>query len=76
LDEAGARLKPSPGDASLIGETFNVRDPVCDMEVDAASAAGSSSYEDDTYYFCSLDCKERFDRDPERYVSRTERSQT
>jgi len=52
------------------------RDPVCDMEVDEKKAAATSRYEGDTYYFCSEDCKRRFDADPERYVSRTERSQT
>jgi YHS domain-containing protein len=52
------------------------RDPVCDMEVDERSAAATSEYAGDTYYFCSPDCKQRFDRDPEQYVSRTERSQT
>jgi Cu+-exporting ATPase len=46
------------------------------MEVDERSAAATSEYAGDTYYFCSRDCKERFDRDPEQYVSRTERSQT
>lgn len=53
-----------------------MRDPVCDMEVDESSAAASSNYEGDTYYFCSQDCKQRFDADPERYVSRSERSQS
>ncbi len=53
-----------------------VRDHVCDMDVDEATAAARSEYAGDTYYFCSKDCKERFDADPERYVSRSEHSQT
>jgi len=52
------------------------RDPVCHMEVDPKSAAGQSQYAGDTYYFCSPQCKQRFDADPEKYVSRSERSQT
>ena len=52
------------------------RDPVCDMEVDERSAAAKSQYKGDTYYFCSDECKRRFDADPERYVSRSERSQS
>jgi YHS domain-containing protein len=51
------------------------RDPVCQMEVDERSAAASSYYKGDRYYFCSEDCKQRFDADPERYVSRSESSQ-
>jgi P-type Cu+ transporter len=52
------------------------RDPVCQMEVDEKTAAASSQYRGETFYFCSQDCKKRFDADPERYVSRSEHSQT
>ncbi len=43
-------------------------DPVCGMMVSRGEEAGSSRYQDKTYYFCSLDCKERFDRDPQSYL--------
>ena len=43
-------------------------DPVCGMQVDPATAAGSSEYQGITYYFCSMGCKRQFDRDPQRYV--------
>ncbi|MDT7687417.1 MAG: P-type Cu+ transporter [Acidobacteriota bacterium] len=36
-------------------------DPVCGMEVDPATAAGSSERDGQTYYFCSPGCKRRFD---------------
>ncbi len=52
------------------------RDHVCQMDVDEDDAVATSYYEGDQYYFCSDDCKQRFDADPERYVSRTESSQT
>ena len=48
-------------------------DPVCGMEVDAATAY-SEAVGGETYYFCSEKCKDRFEADPERYVSRTEAS--
>ncbi len=44
------------------------RDPVCKMEVDESTAKAKSEYKDQTYYFCSLDCKEQFDNNPERYT--------
>ena len=44
-------------------------DPVCGMEVDPATAAGSSEYQGQTYYFCSMGCKRQFDKDPESYLS-------
>lgn len=44
------------------------RDPVCNMEVDERSAAGQSQYQGQNYYFCSQDCKQKFDRNPEQYA--------
>ncbi len=43
-------------------------DPVCGMEVDRATAAGSSHYQGTRYYFCSEECKLSFDASPEEYV--------
>jgi Cu+-exporting ATPase len=45
-------------------------DPVCHMDVEPAEAAGQSVYQGKTYYFCAVGCKERFDREPGKYVSR------
>ena len=45
-----------------------VKDPVCGMEIDPASAAGSSEYEGQTIYFCNLNCKQSFDAEPARYA--------
>ena len=46
-----------------------VRDPVCGMEIDAASAAGRSEFAGTIYSFCSASCKQKFDGDPGRYLS-------
>ncbi len=45
-----------------------VKDLVCGMEIDPATAAGSSEYEGQTYYFCNLNCKKSFDAEPAKYV--------
>jgi Cu+-exporting ATPase len=45
-----------------------VRDPVCGMDIDAATAAASEEYEGTTYYFCSSGCHEQFKADPARYT--------
>ena len=44
--------------------TATVHDPVCHMDIDPTSAAGTSEYEGATYYFCSMGCKRDFDEDP------------
>lgn len=43
-------------------------DPVCGMVVDPANAAGKSESRGQTYYFCSVSCKKRFDADPGRFL--------
>jgi Cu+-exporting ATPase len=45
-------------------------DPVCKMSVDPARAAAQSSYRGQTYYFCAVSCKQQFDKEPEKYLSR------
>jgi len=44
-------------------------DPVCKMEVNEEQAAGKSEHGGKTYYFCSPNCKNAFDQDPQRYAS-------
>src|SRR5713101_2777052 len=43
-------------------------DPVCGMQVDERTAAGSSVFEGRNYYFCSAGCKKKFDANPAAYV--------
>lgn len=45
------------------------KDPVCQMNVDEQKAEATSTYQGRTYYFCSKVCKERFDREPEKYIT-------
>jgi YHS domain-containing protein len=47
-----------------------VTDPVCGMTVDPKTAAAKSVYAGKTYYFCSQDDKEKFDKDPEKYLKK------
>ncbi len=44
-----------------------VKDVVCGMEIDAASAAGSHQHNGETYYFCSAHCLSAFKKSPEKY---------
>jgi Cu+-exporting ATPase len=43
-------------------------DPVCGMTVEPAGAAGSSEYQGQAIYFCSLGCKRAFDASPGEYL--------
>lgn len=54
-----------------MNEATTAIDPVCGMEVDPKTAAHTSEYKGQTYYFCAPGCKKQFDKDPERYVGQT-----
>ena len=45
------------------------KDPVCGMTVDPQNAAGFYEYRGQTYFFCSLECCEKFKADPERFLN-------
>jgi YHS domain-containing protein len=45
-----------------------VIDPVCEMEIEKDQAAATVEYLGETFYFCSENCKEAFEEDPESYL--------
>ena len=44
------------------------RDPVCQMDMDEQTAAGQSTYQGKTFYFCSSSCRDGFDKNLEQYL--------
>jgi len=46
-----------------------VKDPVCGMDVDPATAKHRSTHGGESYYFCSAGCRTKFDADPEKYLA-------
>jgi P-type Cu+ transporter len=69
----GDKAKPAPA-AEAVSEqrepsaAATERDPVCGMFVDPKTAP-KSQFEDHTFYFCSLEDKAKFDKDPGSYAS-------
>lgn len=47
------------------------QDPVCKMQVDPQKSNERSEYQGQTYYFCSNECKEKFDANPAQYTRDT-----
>ncbi len=48
-------------------------DPVCEMEVDPATAQWKSEYQGKVYYFCSPGCKRSFEKEPEKYLEESKK---
>ena len=44
-------------------------DPVCGMKVDPATAKHRLSYRDQDFFFCSARCRERFEAEPDKFLS-------
>ena len=45
-------------------------DPVCGMSVTPEAAAGTFEHKNQSYYFCSKHCLEKFKGDPEHYLNK------
>jgi P-type Cu+ transporter len=45
-----------------------VTDPVCKMKIDEKKAVARSEYKGQTYYFCAVSCKQKFDKEPEKFI--------
>jgi Cu+-exporting ATPase len=46
-----------------------VKDPVCGMDIDPATAAASEEYEGKNYHFCSESCHQRFVATPNQFAA-------
>ena len=46
-------------------------DPVCKMEVKETQAAATTTYQGKTYYFCAPGCKRAFEKEPEKYLDKS-----
>jgi len=51
-------------------------DPVCGMKVDDQKAAAKVQYQGSTYFFCSDECKRKFEQQPEQYAGKARKPQT
>jgi P-type Cu+ transporter len=60
--------KPIKLNIGILPKTEQIVDPVCKMVIDPKTAAGSSIYKGVTCYFCAVNCKKKFDADPEVYA--------
>jgi Cu+-exporting ATPase len=45
-----------------------VRDPVCGMNVDPATARHRTEFDNRSYFFCSAGCRQKFVADPHKYL--------
>lgn len=47
-------------------------DPVCGMTVEEKESAQTSEYNNEIYFFCSAGCRKNFEKEPDRYIGKSE----
>lgn len=47
-----------------------VKDPVCGMTIDSATAREHASFEGREFHFCSAGCKQKFEANPKQYAGK------
>jgi Cu+-exporting ATPase len=52
----------------------DMKDPVCGMSVDPATAKHHARHEEQDYYFCSAGCRTKFIADPQKYLEPSEQT--
>jgi Cu+-exporting ATPase len=58
-----------PNPAPLTAKVANVKDPVCGMDVNPATARHQTIHKDSEYFFCSAGCLAKFQANPEQVLS-------
>ena len=49
-------------------------DVVCNRPIDASTTVWTSRYHGEPYFFCSLECRERFELEPEDFLPLQQRA--
>ena len=55
----------------MFGFSKKITDPVCGMKMDKKTEF-SSENEGTKYYFCSENCKDKFNAEPNKYITKKE----
>ena len=60
---------PTQSSLPILASMPRERDPVCGMMVDPRKPAAKMDHGGKTYYFCSLRCAERFQKQPDKFLA-------
>src|SRR5713226_3555056 len=69
MSDSSPAPKPPIPSLPIFATPPKLKDPVCGMAVDPEKAAGKVEHAEETFYFCSKGCAERFSREPEKFLA-------
>jgi len=49
---------------------MKVTDPVCGMSVESSQAAATEKFREQSFYFCSTQCRDKFKANPAQYAGK------
>ncbi len=80
LIDSESRMKVAVADTeqSLTGNIGPAIDPVCGMSIDKATAEKSGrivDHDGQNFYFCTTQCKDKFEKNPEKYTNTSQLSE-
>lgn len=52
----------------MSGDGAKLKDPVCGMDVDPATAKHTTQHDGTAYYFCGAGCRKAFQDDPGHFL--------
>jgi xanthine dehydrogenase accessory factor len=64
----GTRAASQKKQAQSAFPEHEAKDPICGMMVDVSIAKHKSEFHGDSFYFCCYGCKQKFDKQPEKYA--------
>src|SRR6266481_3383552 len=69
MSDSSPAPKPSLPGLPILPAAPKVKDPVCGMMVDPQKSAAKVEHGGMNYYFCSVRCAERFEKNPENFLA-------
>src|SRR6266446_374940 len=69
MSDSSPTPKPSLTGLPILPTTPKVKDPICGMMVDPQKSAAKVEHGGMNYYFCSVRCAERFEKNPENFLA-------
>ena len=64
----GTRAASQKNQAHSSVPKHEAKDPICGMVVDVGAAKHKSEFHGNSFYFCCSGCKQKFDKQPEKYA--------
>ena len=68
IQENGTRAASQKKQAQSPFPKHEAKDPICGMMVDVSVAKHKSEFHGNSFYFCCSGCKQKFDKQPEKYA--------